>query len=290
MAGAVREPPGFWLGGSRRTLVEVKLQQLQFPGVEGPTTATRAVRGSSQAVDKLTEVALERFASPHDPPVGLRGSIPERLGLADRLERRNQNRARWKSFQARGRDEGFEDTDEPLTTHPTTGLPAVGEIKTADLGMKQAPESAIPQGISFHGGTVRAWMEHGRDAEVVTSNLMTPQREISAHRLHEVLADPGTHDNNEIRGLPKDKPRVFRDRVHDREILVDGNHRIGADLLQGKLFSNVRLVDNRDLPGMRRTNTRVREAVARSNENPNINHADFVAARMNDRYYGTGNW
>lgn len=218
-------------------------------------------------MDKLTEVAIDRF--PHEPPAGLRGSIQERVGLADRIERRDANRDRWKSYQGRAND---------------------GEGVSSPFPVIRAA-TAVPRGISYNGGTEASWYEHGKVDFVATPNLVTPQETVSASRLHETTTRPETHSSNELRGLPRNLPRVYRDTNKDREVIVDGNHRLTTDLLQGKLFSEARVLTNTDLPKVRQTNKRIRTAErATGTKHSDDHYRNFIYPRYMNLHHGEGNW
>jgi len=235
----------------------------------------------------VTTAAIERF--PHEPPVGMRGSIPERAALGARFEKRDANRKIRDMSRARMQDEDYdpEAYDDPVgpEPHPKTGLPAWGNLSTHhDIGF--GTSTSVDPAATYHGSTMSAWQQHGQRKFVATPLLNTGQTHVSSQRLHAAIEDPSTRAHGRIPGRDE-LPRVFHDRMHGTESIVDGNHRLSADLLQGKLFSEVLWADNRSLPAMRATNQRIHKA--KGNATRKVD-ADFVYERQMNRYYGTENW
>lgn len=260
------------------------LNQQQFPGFEAvPTVAP-----------ERTEMRLIQRYENDFKPVGMRGSIPERKALRERRARGKVVHDQWDSVRTRVEDSnssGWDDfADYPREAHSRTGLPESGEISTHDdIGM-QMPLGNVPDWATFHGSSMSGWAKHGQIKEVPLPTLQTRQHEVSATRVHQLIDDPNTRDSRTARGLAEELPRVYRNAMGD-DMLVDGNHRVSADLLQGQMFGRARVLTAMEGPSMDSHNARI----ARHQESAQRGLAirgmeEFHEGRVNDLVYGEGNW
>jgi hypothetical protein len=254
-----------------------------LPGFEA--MATDPVPVQPQRSDRYTILRNDRR------PAGMRGSIADRAGLPDRLRQADVIHAQDVSQRMRYADSSHDEYDEGAEPHPRTGLPDRGDLSTSDdIGLN--PHSGgIPPWASFHESSRAAWAKHGKVQEVPIPTLLTGQGEVSSQRVHELIDNPNTRDARSVRGLAPDLPRVYRNDMGD-DLLVDGNHRMTADLLQGRMFGQARVVTSNQRPEMTATNHRMHKAVERAEAKMKYERGneDFVEKRRWDRIYGSGNW
>lgn len=249
-------------------------------------------------------------------PAGMRGSVPDRAGLEGRVARQAQGHQRWESMRTRMEDERFDpdedldELDQPIPAHPRTGLPAYGEIRTItpshpdpglgdihSIGMRSG---SVPRPLSFHESSPSARNSVGKLEWIPVPGMQTVQSTVSSQRVHQALESPETTQNPRIpRSIRPDVPHVYASQDHDhmgalkgeRFTVIDGNHRMSAHILSGRLFAEARVLRDKDIPGVTMKSKQVREAKSRAESGQaDRGVTEEVEGRMNDRVYGTGQW
>jgi hypothetical protein len=257
----------------------------------------------SETVRRVTAVHYQH-SWPETPalPAGLRGSIPERLALSHRLERKAQGKARWGSLQTRSQDEGTEaeDYDEPIPTHPTTGLPSYGSMNTYDpregkrsawheehgekephIGFK---EGTVPQALSFHGSAPSARRAIGKSEEVPVQGLRTGQHTVSMSRVHEALESPETRTSPRFPKGHEELPHVYEDA--GKYTMIDGNHRASAHMIGQQMFMHAKVLRDSDIPKVSAHTGRINRLKSLAAMNPKVD-ADVVENRLMRNIYGS---
>lgn len=290
-------------------------EQGQFPGLETPQRPPRprmtkevfnpyTAAHSALQSETVRRVTTARTFGQSLAPAGMRGSIPERLALSHRLDRKRQGEARWETLRERMRDEdiGGDYMDEEPEPHPVTGLPAWGAIRTykANPNRQTAWErenadaepnigfeyGSVPHEVSFHGSTASARRRAGTAKWIPVPGIRTGQETVSAGRVHQAMESPETTSNPRVpfRELPhvyeESHPTNPGERIYT---MIDGNHRMSANILQGKLFAEANVLTSRDkyrVQDITRRVSHLKDRAARKTD------PDFVESRMNRNVYG----
>ena len=236
------------------------------------------------------------------PPVGRRGSIPERLALSHRLERKAAGKGRWESMRGRMSDEdqdGYED-DEPIPTHPKTGLPERGNINTydpmegrrnawAELHAEREPHIGfksgdVPWALAFHGSAPSARRAAGHNEEIPVAGLATVQRTVSLSRVHEALDNPETTASPRFPKGHEELPHVYEDA--GQFTMIDGNHRASAHMLSNQMFMHAKVLRDSDIPRVSAHTGRIHRLKSLAEQNPNVD-ASAVEERLQRNVYGS---
>lgn len=264
---------------ARRTLAD-KLAAGQIN--EASPTVQKVLRGTRR----------NSFTSKPIHPVGHRGSIQERIAFADRRADQYRGRQRWDSLRARVGDESFNPADYPDDDdmgglHPRTGLPTMGQLDTHDdIGLGRS-QHGVPAELSFHGSAASARVTAAKRDWVNLPGLNTIQGEVSATRVHELMDDPGTADSQRVKVPGREElPHVYRSRTGE-ETVIDGNHRVSADVLQGKLFTEAHVLGDHNIPEVEVRSRRIFRArdAAQQRVDAEGRQGD-VDRRYEDLYYG----
>jgi hypothetical protein len=236
------------------------------------------------------------------PPVGMRGSASDRMGLPGRLAKQQAGRQRWESLRSRIEDSndvyeadeetGDEDYEAP-DMHPLTGLPERGEISTHNvLGMGR---SAAPSWATYGGSAVSARRKGSTVKEIPLYQggrlraIGTPQSEVSSTRLHEALIEPETQHSPR---LPyKELPYVYQQdggTTSEHNTVIDGNHRTGAHILGGQMFMQARVITDESEDVVKRQTMKVNLAKSRAKQTAaEFDRGEAIEERQNRLYYGT---
>lgn len=287
---------------SQRALGQRQFQPT-LPGMEHLAAPAAPEKGlgrprTSETVHKVLG------ATPPGKPAGMRGSIPHRAEMADRLGRQIQNRGRWESLRIRVDDErhteyGDDEDTMPVRPHPRTGLPSYGEASTHDdIGMAR---SAVPHGLSFHGSAASARNKVGKAEMIPLYNMRQPyakqmigtvQDRVSSRRVHEAMEHPETTRSPRFHGPGMEElPHVYKRSLGtygEEHTVVDGNHRTASHILQGRLFMQARTVSDADIPEVQRRTKKTQGAIDRALSDPG--RAARHEKRHNDLIFGAGNW
>lgn len=224
-------------------------------------------------------------------PVGMRGSMVDRLRSPERHSKMLQQRGRWESMRGRVDDEGYDgwgdDEEEEALTHPRTGLPIHGEIDTAHIGLGQ--EGHIDANVSYHGSTSFARRSASTVREIPIASagykaLHTVQRTVSSHRVHEAMEDPSTTASPRFPGALKELPYVYENNP-GKHTVIDGNHRMSAAVMRGEMFQPARVITRQDVPKIMDITHNAKERRKRVAEADPEREARSRLA-LEDRYYG----
>jgi hypothetical protein len=219
-----------------------------------------------------------------DRPVGLRGSISERLGLPGRLAIKAANRNAITSTTARYRDED-EDDGEPAP-HPRTGLPSNGMLSTHyDIGFREG--GTVPYWARFHTTVSSARRKNSTVKEIPIQDsqgpsIQTEQPTVSSKRMHEQMDHPETRSNPRLGHT--ELPHVYHDPFTGTHEMIDGNHRMSGALMRNEMFQPVHEITRENKDGLIADTKRIKQARRDSFDNPRVNpEAEKVLQR---RYYG----
>lgn len=295
----------------------MSLNPRQFPTLPGMEHLAPAPQKAVSASPGSTEALMVRLIN-RDAPVGHRGSLSTRRAIGRAKVRKEEARQVLQSTVERHHDHGLgrlgdmapADVEDAIgmpqvPRHHRTGLPVMGEIREhldptwddeRNLDPSNSPNAIgfaegdnVPHWAEFHGSTRSAWRKHGTVEHVPTPLLTTHQDEVTATRLHAAIENPEANAHPRFAGLGhegRELPRVFHAGGNDYRI-VDGNHRLSADLLQGRLFSEARVVRPSQRDAMDRQNTRIRYMRQNAKDNPNAQDPMEQRRRVWQAHYGT---
>lgn len=225
-------------------------------------------------------------------------------------EHREKNRNTiWNTWASRGgrmhvyNEDSPEDDDyEPPGVHPVSGLPDRGLYERAEdpnqwlnqkmpyTGLASGRHSPVPDHMTYHGSSKNSWRKHSA-TEFVPLNqpIHSVQSEVSVDRVHQLMDDrEGTSDSRSARGLQRELPRLYRHR-DDSLHIIDGNHRITADMLSGRLFTEARVADHSASPQFDRTN----KVMQKHKDNAQMRYGTAYYERLNNLFDGrtaNGEW
>lgn len=232
---------------------------------------------------------LRRMGGHPEPPVGMRGSIPERLATSERFQKKKAGEARWESLRQRMQDEDvgsdYDYMDEEPEPHPTTGLPSYGALPThKDFEGEPAigfGRGSVPPPLSFHQSTAGARRAAGRAEWIPVPGLQTPQQTVSATRVHQAMENPETTASPRFPPSHRELPHVYEgmgQKPGERTYtMIDGNHRASANILQGRLFMEANVLRDQDIPKVTAHTARISKAKTAASRKTD---PDFVEGRM----------
>lgn len=208
-------------------------------------------------------------------------------------ERQQRRDKVWDTWRSRGErtsihnssEDDMDSEYEAPSIHPKTGLPESGQyIRSEDkntwmndripyTGWGSESPKDPPRPVSYHGSSHTSWRKH-TTAEWVPLNrpIHSTQEDVSLGRVHQLMGDrEGTSDSRSARGLRRELPRMFKDHGGDYNI-IDGNHRVHADVLAGRLFTEAYVAHPHNVPSFEKTNavinTHRKNAEARTGYEP----------------------
>jgi hypothetical protein len=164
--------------------------------------------------------------------------------LARRIVRRDLNRELRKFGSTRqGAIRGTPNPD------PSSGPT---QVDTPAVGIPRARIRDIRMPAPFHAFDNASWQRLGTYKEVPVDTLHTAQSAVDRRRVQQIVDDPSTGVN--VR-LPHEKPYVLhtqaqrpgtRGRVESgpTDVLINGNHRVAAEIRKGAMFVAAQVVDD----------------------------------------------
>lgn len=204
---------------------------------------------------------------------------------------------------------GYDDASmDDIGYHPRTGLPAAGEMRSDEatdgrIGYLWGPNAGIPREATFWGST-RSARNKGDLVEIPIQSadenfpaVNTVQERVSSQRVHSLLDDRSLGSTPRIpRQLGRDVPVVWQEfpdqAQHGRAemhppTIIDGNHRMTADVLNGQLFAQVRQITPQNLDEVAAQTAKVKRAESDATENEHRN--PYAKWDGQARAYGTDN-
>ena len=197
---------------------------------------------------------------------------------------------------------------EDIGYHPRTGLPAAGEMRSDEatdgrIGHIWGPHSGVPAEATYWGST-RSARNKGDLVEIPiqSSNedypaINTVQERVSAQRVNSLMGDRSLGSTPRIpRQLGRDVPVVWQEFPDQAQhglaelhppTLIDGNHRMTADVLSGQLFAQVRQITPQNLDKVAAQSAKVKYAEQDAQENEHRN--PYAKWDMQARAVGTEN-